>query len=155
VPAIVIGVVNVLACVVSVFLLDRVGRRKLYLVGICGMIPSLILAGLCFYFKERLGTALLFLSVGSIVCFIFFINISLSPLGWLLIAEVFPTAVRGVGMSIGSLAHWGFNAIVALTFLQMIRGLGIANTFWFYAAVCLCGLVWGYRFIPETKGKSL
>jgi SP family galactose:H+ symporter-like MFS transporter len=154
-PAIIIGLVNVIACFISVMLLDKVGRRKLYMVGIIGMIPSLALAGACFFFKDQLGSSLLYLSVLSIVCFIFFINISLSPLGWLLISEIYPISVRGVGMSIGSLSHWGFNAIIAFTFLKLVDGIGIASTFWLYASVCVFGLVWGYYYIPETKGRSL
>jgi sugar porter (SP) family MFS transporter len=154
-PAIIIGIVNVGACFISVLYLDKTGRRRLYLIGICGMIPSLVLAGVCFFFRDRLGSSLIYLSVGSIVSFIFFINISLSPLGWLLISEIYPTSARSVGMSIGSLSHWGFNAIIAFTFLRMVDGLGLAATFWVYAAVCVLGLVWGYYYIPETKGKSL
>lgn len=155
IPSIVIGVVNVLACVVAVFLLDKAGRRKMYMIGICGMIPSLILSGACFFFGEQLGSSLPFVAVLSISCFIIFINISLSPLGWLLISEIFPLKVRGVGMSIGSLSHWGFNAIIAFTFLKLVNSIGIASTFWLYAAICLLGLIWGYYYIPETKGKSL
>ena len=154
-PAIVIGTVNVLACLTAVILLDRAGRRKMYMIGISGMIPSLILSGCCFYFKDQLGASLPYFAVISISCFIIFINISLSPLGWLLISEVFPLKVRGVGMSIGSLAHWGFNAIIAFTFLKLVNGFGIASTFWLYAAICVAGLIWGYYYIPETKNKSL
>ena len=154
-PAIIIGAVNVAACFVSVLLLDKVGRRKLYKIGISGMIPSLALLGLCFYFKDALGASLPYLAVLSIVLYIIFIAISLAPLGWLLISEVFPLSVRGIGMSIGSLAHWGFNAIIAFTFLKLINSIGIASTFWMYSLVCVAGLVWGYYYIPETKGKSL
>jgi len=154
-PAIIIGSVNVLACFISVLLLDRVGRRRLYIIGISGMIPSLALLGLCFYFKEWLGASLPVFAVLSIVCYIMFIAISLAPLGWLLISEIFPLNVRGIGMSIGSLAHWGFNAVIAFTFLKLINGIGIAATFWLYAGVCLVGLFWGYFYIPETKGRSL
>lgn len=155
VPAIIIGSVNVMACFVSVLLLDKVGRRKLYMTGICGMIPSLAVLGLCFHFKAYLGASLPYFAVLSIVCYIIFIAISLAPLGWLLISEIFPLNVRGVGMSIGSLSHWAFNAVIAFTFLKLINSLGIAGTFWLYAFVCIAGAVWGYYFIPETKGKSL
>ncbi len=154
-PSVVIGTVNVLACLLSVFLLDKVGRRKLYMIGISGMIPSLALLGICFYFKEALGSSLPLFAVLSIVCYIIFIAISLAPLGWLLISEVFPLSVRGVGMSIGSLSHWGFNAIIAFTFLKLVNSMGIAATFLCYSVVCIAGLIWGYYYIPETKGKSL
>ena len=155
IPSIIIGTVNVLACLLSVFLLDRVGRRKLFMIGISGMIPSLALLGLCFYFKDALGPSLPVFSVMSIVCYIIFIAISLAPLGWLLISEVFPLEVRGVGMSIGSLSHWGFNAIISFTFLTLVNSVGIASTFWCYSLICVAGLIWGYYYIPETKGKSL
>ncbi len=154
-PSIVIGSVNVLACFASVILLDKLGRRKLYLIGISGMIPSLILTGCCFFFKDQLGASLPYFAVTTIASFIIFINISLSPLGWLLISEIFPLSVRGIGMSIGSLSHWGFNAIISFTFLTLTNGIGIGSTFLLYAAVCVFGLVWGYYYIPETKGKSL
>lgn len=154
-PSILIGSVNVLACFVSVILLDKLGRRKLYLIGISGMIPSLILTGCCFFFKDQLGASLPYFAVFTIASFIIFINISLSPLGWLLISEIFPLSVRGIGMSIGSLSHWGFNAIISFTFLTLTNGIGIGSTFLLYAAVCIFGLVWGYYYIPETKGKSL
>jgi sugar porter (SP) family MFS transporter len=155
VPSIIIGFVNVCACFTSVLLLDKVGRRKLYNIGIAGMIPSLVLLGTCFYFKDALGASLPYLAVASIVFYIIFIAISLAPLGWLLISEVFPLSVRGTGMSIGSLAHWGFNAIIAFTFLKLVNGIGIAYTFWLYAVVCVIGLLWGRYYIPETKGKTL
>ena len=154
-PAIIIGGMNVLACFTSILLLDRVGRRKLYKIGMFGMIPSLALLGLCFYFKDLLGASLPYLAVLSIVLYIVFIAISLAPLGWLLISEIFPLSVRGVGMSIGSLSHWGFNAIIAFTFLKLINGIGIASTFWIYSLICVVGLIWGWYYIPETKGKSL
>jgi len=151
IPAIIIGGVNVLSCFVSVILLDKIGRRKLYMIGITGMIPSLALPGLCFYYKEALGASLPVFAVLGIVCFIIFIAISLATLGWLLISEAFPLEVRGVSMSIGSLAHRGFNAIISFTFLSLVNSIGISSTFWFYSAACIGGLIWGYYYISEGK----
>jgi SP family galactose:H+ symporter-like MFS transporter len=58
-------------------------------------------------------------------------------------------------LAIGSLAHWGFNAMIAFTFLKLVNTMGIDYTFWMYGLVCIAGLIWGYYYIPETKGKSL
>lgn len=84
-----------------------------------------------------------------------FSAISLAPLGWLLMSEFFPLAVRGVGMSIGSLAHCGFNAMIAYTFLKLVNSIGMAATFWMDSPIGLAGRVWGYFYIAETRGKSL
>lgn len=80
---------------------------------------------------------------------------SLGPLGWLLISEVYPLSVRGIGSSIGALSNWTFNAIVTFTFLTLLRTLSPAGAFWTYAFIGILGLIWGRKFIPETKGVSL
>jgi len=116
--------------------------------------------------------------------YIAFFAISLGPLGWLIMSEVFPMRVRGIGSSIGSLSNWLFNGVVAFTFFKIIKlftasGSGIitneqmynettnafvtkavdngnpAGAFWFYAFIGILGLVWGYYFLPETKGVPL
>lgn len=74
---------------------------------------------------------------------------------WLIISEVFPLKVRGVGMSLGSLSNWLFNGIVAFTFLKLVNALSPAGAFWLYAALGILGIIWGFKFIPETKGITL
>ena len=173
-----VGIVNVLATVVSMFLIDKIGRRKLYFIGLVGMCISLLAMGSFFIFKDSLGDSLKWATVASILIYIIFFAISLGPLGWLIISEIFPTKYRGVGVSIGSFSNWFFNAIVAFTFLKLAwlftgEGMEITNTtivdgiassqtdpnpagaFFIYAAVAILGIIWGYKYIPETKGKTL
>ncbi|HLF35631.1 MAG TPA: sugar porter family MFS transporter [Cyclobacteriaceae bacterium] len=168
-----VGVVNVLSTVLSMFLIDKLGRRKLYFIGVVGMAVALFALGIFFLMKDSLGDSLKFITVGSILVYIIFFAISLGPLGWLLISEIFPLKVRGVGMSIGSLSNWLFNAIVAFTFLKLawlFTGPGMeitqhgtdvppdpnpAGAFIVYGVVAIIGMVWGYYYIPETKGISL
>lgn len=167
-----VGVVNVLSTVVSMFLIDKLGRRKLYFIGLSGMAVSLAALGTFFIFKDSLGTSLKYITVGSILIYIFFFAISLGPLGWLIISEIFPLKVRGLGMSIGSLSNWLFNAIVTFTFLKLAwvftaPGMEILNegdkvaspnpggAFFVYAVIAVLGIIWGIKYIPETKGVTL
>jgi SP family galactose:H+ symporter-like MFS transporter len=169
--SVIVGVVNVFFTIVSLFVIDRLGRRKLYFIGVSGITFALICMGLGFMLP---GAGKWFLVISMLV-YIAFFAISLGPLGWLIITEVFPTRVRGLGSSIGSLSNWGFNTLVVWTFFKMASAIGnarevvipegkvlsdvcptcVGSVFWIFAAIALIGLVWGYFFIPETKGVTL
>ncbi len=154
-PSILLGAVNVLFTVVSIMLLDKLGRRPLYFIGMVGMIVGLCGVGLSFFFEDSLGDSLKYFTVASMFLYIIFFAVSLGPLGWLIISEVFPLKVRGIGMSIGSLSNWLFNGIVAFTFLKLVNALSPAGAFWLYAGIGVLGIYWGNKFIPETKGITL
>ena len=81
--------------------------------------------------------------------------ISLGPVFWLLISEIYPLRIRGMAMSVATMINWGANLIVALTFLTLIQRIGRPGTFWLYAAVGVMSWLFAYRLVPETKGKSL
>jgi MFS transporter, SP family, galactose:H+ symporter len=169
--SVIVGAVNVFFTIVSLFVIDKLGRRKLYFIGLSGIFIALIGMGLGFILP---GAGKWFLVVSMLV-YIAFFAISLGPLGWLLISEVFPTKVRGLGASIGSLSNWGFNTLVVWTFYKMASAIGnakdvvvpagkdlsevcpscVGGVFWIFGAVALIGLVWGYFYIPETKGVTL
>ena len=119
------------------------------------MIISLFGVGLSFFFEESLGSSLKYFTVASMFVYIIFFAVSLGPLGWLIISEVFPLKVRGVGMSLGSLSNWLFNGIVAFTFLKLVNALSPAGAFWLYAAIGVLAIIWGHKYIPETKGITL
>ena len=169
---IIVGAVNVLSTILSMFLIDRLGRRKLYFIGLTGMAISLAALGTFFLMKDSLGASLKYVTVGSMIVYIFFFAVSLGPLGWLIISEIFPLKVRGLGMSIGSLSNWLFNAIVTFTFLKLAwlftaPGMEIvkegakkadpnpAGAFFVYAVIAVLGIIWGLKYIPETKGLTL
>lgn len=165
-----VGVVTVLFTLVSLFMVDRLGRRKLYFTGLGGMVVALLAIGTAFAFYSSLGGSIKQITIVLVWVYVAFYCISLGPLGWLIISEIFPLKIRGLGTSIGSFSCWVFNSIVAFTFFKIVRALTLPGTdiilennnvgnpagaFWFYALIGIAGLIWGYHFIPETKGKSL
>ncbi|MDR1600972.1 MAG: sugar porter family MFS transporter [Tannerella sp.] len=165
-----VGIVNVVFTVVALSFVDRIGRRKLYFLGMSGIAASLICLAMCFAFNHSMGEAGKWLSILLVFLYIIFFAVSIGPLGWLIITEIFPLKVRGLGSSIGSLSVWIFNSIVAFTFFKIVKALTLPGTeitvqgeqsgnpagaFLFYALIALAGLVWGYFYIPETKGVPL
>lgn len=165
-----VGVVTVIFTLLSLFLIDKIGRRKLYFIGLSGMTVSLVAIGFCFLFNTAFGGGTKYIAILIVWAYCAFFCISLGPLGWLIISEVFPLKVRGIGTSIGSFSNWFFNGLVAFTFFKIVKGFTFPGTdiilnndnlgnpagaFWIYALTGVLGLIWGYYFIPETKGKSL
>ncbi|HLU94426.1 MAG TPA: sugar porter family MFS transporter [Membranihabitans sp.] len=155
VPTIIVGLVAFCFTLLSIFLIDKIGRRKLFFIGLTGMIVSLLFLGFSFYFESRLDTFAVTATMISMLCYNSFYAISLGPLGWLLLSEIFPNKVRGVGMSIGTISNWVFNALVAYTFLKLVNAFTPAGAFWLYAVVGVLAVIWGYYYIPETKGVTL
>jgi SP family galactose:H+ symporter-like MFS transporter len=149
-----VGIVNVIFTIVAILLLDRIGRRPLLLVGLAGMVSSLILLGISFYFTSLVGSLGGLATVGLMV-YVASFAIGLGPVFWLLVSEIYPLKVRGLAMSIASEANWGSNLIVALTFLTLIQFLGKSGTFWVYAAVGILAWIFAYFLVPETKGRTL
>jgi MFS family permease len=146
----VIGTVNVFITVVSIFLVDRLGRRFLLLLGTAGMAVALALVGLTFH-RQAAGKAVFY----EMIAYIVFFGIGLGPVVWLLISEIYPTRIRGKAMSLATLTVWGANGVVAGTFLSLVHAAGPAGTFWIFAITCVLAFVFCMAFVPETKGKSL
>ena len=165
-----VGVVNVVFTILSLFMIDRLGRRKLYFIGLTGLVVALTAMGTCFALQSTLGDSIKWVTISLVWVYIAFFAISLGPLGWLIISEVFPLRVRGIGSSIGALSCWLFNGVVAFTFFKIVKALTLPGTsivlkgndlgnpagaFYLYAMVGILGLIWGYFFIPETKNITL
>ncbi|MBX0349186.1 sugar porter family MFS transporter [Haloarcula pellucida] len=149
-----IGVINVVMTVVAIALIDRVGRRLLLQVGIGGMVVTLGVLGTVFYLPG-FGGALGWIATASLMLFVAFFAIGLGPVFWLLISEIYPLAVRGSAMGTVTVANWGANLLVSLTFPMLTAGVGKPSTFWLFGACSLVALLFTYRLVPETKGRSL
>jgi len=149
-----VGIINMGMTIVAMQLLDRVGRRPLLLIGIAGMVLSLSSLGIIFMLPHS-SHIIGWLSVVSLMVYVGSFAIGMGPVFWLLISEIYPLKIRGLAMSIATVANWGANFIVALTFLTMIRALGRPETFWVYAIVGIVAWFFSYFLVPETKGRSL
>jgi len=149
-----VGTVNVFMTLVAIWLIDRLGRKPLLYAGLIGMAISLSVVGWSFH-TGATSDAMKILTVASIVGYVASFAISLGPIFWLIIAEIYPLEIRGRAMSMATLANWGFNMLVASTFLTLIDVLGKAAVFWLYAVVCVAGIIFTFMFVPETKGISL
>lgn len=148
----VVGIVNVLATILALLLLDKVGRRPLLIWGSAGMALTLTLMGISFAIgPQALGGLVLVCMLGYILSF----AIGMGPVFWLLSAEIFPNRLRGAGASASSSANWAANLLISITFLSLINTLGKPATFWLYAAFAVVALIFITSFVPETKGKTL
>lgn len=149
-----VGVVNVLLTIVALRLLDRVGRRPLLLYGLVGMIISLGVLGFAFL-SPALSDVVAWVAVISVAVYVACFAIGLGPVFWLMIAEIYPLKIRGRAMSVATVANWGSNLMVALTFLSLLHALGRAWTFWLYGIVGVLAWIFVYKMVPETKGRTL
>lgn len=153
-----VGVVNALSTMVAIFFLDRLGRKPLLYTGLIGTALSLATVGLGFLFRDSLGPEMQkIMLIGGVYTYIFFFAISLGPLGWLLISEVYPLKIRGFASSMGSFNHWFFDFWVAFTFpLMQASALGSnGGIFFVYMSVVLGGLLFAKYIVFETKGLTL
>jgi SP family galactose:H+ symporter-like MFS transporter len=148
-----IGLVNVIMTIVAMWLIDHVGRRPLLLIGIAGMILSLGVLGLVF--RMPTGGALAWLAVITLMVYVASFAISLGPIFWLLIAEIYPLKVRGIAEGSAAGVNWAFNFLVSITFLTLVEVLGPSLTFWVYALLAIASWLFSYYLVPETKGRTL
>ena len=149
-----VGVVNVGFTILAVRIIDRAGRRPLLIIGLIGMVVSLALLGVVFATGGAGGAAGLLATV-CLGLYIASFAISLGPVFWLMISEIYPLNIRGKAMSVASLANWGSNWLVALTFPVLLATLGGAGSFWLFAALGVVAWFFVYFRVPETKGKTL
>ncbi len=144
-----IGIINLAATIVSIRLVDRVGRKPLLLVSLGGMIVTLGLLGLTLVADLASG-----LTLAGMVLYIGFFAIGLGPVFWVLIGEVFPTQARSAGSGASTAANWTANFIISLTFLPLVGWIGEGETFWLFGVVCVLGLMFVGRYVPETRDRE-
>jgi len=149
-----IGIVNVLMTILSMWLIDRIGRRPLLLTGIAGMVLTLGVLGWAFHSASPTG-ALSWLAVISIMLYVASFAISLGPIFWLLISEIYPLKVRSSTEGVAATFNWGSNLLVSLTFLTLLQEIGATRTFWLYGVFAISAWLFSYYLVPETKGRTL
>ncbi|MCL4161423.1 UNVERIFIED_CONTAM: hypothetical protein GTU68_043278, partial [Idotea baltica] len=148
---VIIGFVNTIFTFVAIYFIDRMGRRTLLLWGLSGMVICLLGTGLVFYLGESSSLWTLMFILGFIASF----ASSLGPIPWVIMSEIFPTKIRGLAMSLATMTLWlGVVSITQFTPI-MLDNLGGAFTFWIFMANAIFLLIFTYKMIPETKGKTL
>ena len=149
-----VGLINVVFTVVAMQLIDRVGRRPLLLVSLTGMALGLFVLGLAFSLPQLSGS-MGWIAVTSLMVYVGSFAVGLGPVFWLMLSEIYPLRLRGRAMSVGTVANWGSNLIVAVSFLTLTQVFGKLATFWLYGIVSVGAWLFAFFLVPETKGKSL
>lgn len=144
------GVINVLFTILAIFLVDRIGRRLLLCIGAAGLSIIYLLMGGAYYF-DLSGIVLLIIVILAIGCY----AMTLAPITWVIISEIFPNTLRGMAMSISTFMLWTASFILTYTFPLLNTSFGASGTFWTYGAICLLGFLFIYNYVPETKNKTL
>lgn len=159
-----VGAVNVLATLIAIAFVDRLGRRPLMLAGLVGMGVSLTVVGFAFRTLDDVSHKTVgsgspsdagIITLVALVVFIASFAFSLGPMVWTVINEIFPRRVRGRAVAVSTAVNWGSAWLVSQFFLTLINGIGESATFWLFAFFCVLAFFWILKVVPETKGKSL
>jgi sugar porter (SP) family MFS transporter len=150
---ILIGLTKVIVLVIAMNFIDRFGRRSLMILGSVGLIIFMSLIAWTFYGKHFDGPGIVYFLLG----YMFFFGLSDGIVIWVFISEIFPNSIRSKGQSLGSFTHWFFAVIISWTFPVAINSpaIGPGNVFMFFAVMMCLQLLFSWKLMPETKGKSL
>jgi sugar porter (SP) family MFS transporter len=149
------GCVNVGMTIVAIWLLDKVGRRPLLLSGTAGMAVGMAVVACSFLGGADLHGALAIVAIIGLLVYTGSFAIGLGPVFWLLIAEIYPLRIRGAAMSVASMANWGANFVVTISFLTLLSAIGGVGVFFLFGFLTLVALGYFWKKVPETKGRSL
>ncbi len=144
-----IGIINLLMTIVTIWIVDKVPRRKLLTISLAIMAVTLVVAGVTFF--ADLSSEL---SLGAMVLFIGGFAIGMGPLFWTLIGEIFPPKTRSTGASAATAVNWSSNFVVSLVFLNVVNAIGLGPTFWIFAVVSLFAIWFVFKYLPETRGRN-
>lgn len=152
VPTIYVGLVLFVFVFPTIAVVDVIGRKALFYIGLAGMGSMLILLGVAF----EVGASTWGVGVVVIMLvYVAFYSLSISPLFWLMSAEVFPNRLRATGASASSVANWSANLLITVTFLSLVDAIGKSWTFWTYAILTGVAIIFVRLCVPETKGRPL
>ena len=144
------GIANVVFTFVALYTIEKWGRRTLMLMGAGGLGLIYLILGTCYFFEVK-GVLMVVLVVTAISIY----AMTLAPVTWTLLAEIFPNRIRGIAMATCTFALWVGCCTLTFSFPSMNAALGSSGSFWIYSAICCCAFVFLFRNCPETKGKSL
>ena len=144
------GIANVIFTIVALYTIEKWGRRTLILLGAGGLGMIYMILGTCYFFEVK-GVLMVALVVAAISTY----AMTLAPVTWTLLAEIFPNRVRGIAMATCTFALWVGCCTLTFSFPSMNAALGSSGSFWIYSAICICAFAFLWRRCPETKGKSL
>jgi len=147
---VVTGSVNLIFTFVAIFTVDKLGRRALMLLGAGGLAGIYAFMGAAYFFQIT-GWPLLLLVVLGISCY----AMSLAPVTWVVLSEIFPNRIRGAAMAIATVSLWLASFLLTYTFPLLNNAFGASGTFWLYGIICIGGLLFIYKKLPETKGRTL
>ena len=148
---VIIGAMNVIFTIVAMWLVEKLGRKKLLLISSAGMAISYIIIGIIFYTNNLSGYILLIFSLVAVASY----STGLAPVTWVVLSEIFPNRIRGQGMAIATLSLWIGTFTLTLTFPALMAAFKGSFTFWLYAVICILGFIFILLKLPETKGKTL
>ncbi|MFH0843623.1 MAG: sugar porter family MFS transporter [Bacteroidota bacterium] len=147
---VVTGSVNLVFTFVGMFTVDRLGRKSLMLIGAGGLAGIYAVIGSMYFFNLQ-GLPLLIIVVTAIACY----SMSLAPVTWVVLSEIFPNRIRGFALSVATFALWAACFVLTYTFPLLNQALKASGTFWLYGFICVLGFWFILKKLPETKGKSL
>jgi SP family galactose:H+ symporter-like MFS transporter len=152
---VIVGLTNVLATFIAIAFVDRLGRKPIMFAGFVVMGLSLIAVGTIFHSGIEHSPGLGYWAAGALLLFIIGFAMSAGPIIWVICSEIFPLAGRDFGITCSTGTNWITNAIVGMTFLTLVQGIGPGNTFLLYGAMNVIFIVFFIFLVPETKGVSL
>lgn len=144
------GSVNLIFTFAGMFMVDRLGRKALMLIGSGGLAGIFTILGSMYFFNFQ-GLPLLIMVVTAIACY----AMSLAPVTWVVLSEIFPNRIRGAALSVATFSLWAACFILTYTFPLLNKLLKASGTFWLYGFICIFGFLFILKKLPETKGKSL
>ena len=147
---VVTGLVNLVFTFVAIKTVDRWGRRPLMLLGAGGLMVTYGVLGACYWFGVE-GLPVLIVVLTAIACY----AMTLAPITWVLISEIFPNRIRGAAVSLAVSSLWIACFLLTISFKPINVALGAAGTFWLYGAICLIGFLVLFKSVPETKCRTL
>jgi MFS family permease len=150
---IIVGIVNVLSTVLGMWLIDRIGRKRLVYFGVCGMLITLVFIGI--YFVAGIGKVEPEFLLGLILMYIFFCAISICTVIFVLLSEMYPARIRGAAMSVAGFSLWTGTYLIGQLTPWLMSHLAPYGVFWLFALMCIPYLLITWKLLPETTGRSL